>query len=313
MNLRDLLDQIFIKMEPELSKAYKEDYHQRGLSVSKISIVLGIILYAAFGLLDIWIVPLSKESVWLIRFGIVIPILALTFLLLFLIRNPQLVQWLLASVPLIAGLGIVMMIAIAQPDELGYRFYFSGLFLTLIWIYTFVRLRAVYATTVAWLITLSYLTVLIWAHGYLLSPETVYLFINQCFFFVSANLLGMVAAFSLEHNFKTIFLQKKRREDENKKRLAELYELINSSARSLKIGERLINSSQTAETLSENYAHKLKHIGNQIETFKDEIQRLEEGLHKIQEAMSQIKSEAMSSFALLKEFNQAMANFATTT
>jgi len=182
------------------------DFFRTSLPVVRIAIILGFVLYSLFGILDIWIVPVHHEQVWLIRYAIVCPLLITAFILTFRSIFVRIMQNLMTGISLVAGVGIVVMIAITFDSELGFRFYYAGLMLVLIWIYTLVRLRFTHATAVGWLITISYEIVTIFFNKLLATPDGTILFVNNNFFFLSANVLGMFASFTIEWYMRKNFL-----------------------------------------------------------------------------------------------------------
>ncbi|HNI28072.1 MAG TPA: ATP-binding protein, partial [Leptospiraceae bacterium] len=102
------------------------------------------------------------------------------------------------------GLGIAAMIGIAKESELGHNYYFTGLLLVIMWIYTFTRLRFISAVFSAWIVTLSYFYVIIFIHDIInVSPA---LFLNHLFFFISSNIIGMFSVYYFEYYYRKNFI-----------------------------------------------------------------------------------------------------------
>jgi PAS domain S-box-containing protein len=102
------------------------------------------------------------------------------------------------------------MIMIA-PSPGNYSYY-AGLILVFIYGYTFFKLRFIYATFAAWLIIIAYEIAAMWVSQ---TPTPVLL--NNNFFFLSANIIGMFACYSIEYYSRKEFMQARLLEAEKKK------------------------------------------------------------------------------------------------
>ena len=214
---KELPDFIF-RFSKETEKEFRSDYSEKSLVVNRAGYLLCIFLYGSFGLLDIWIVPETKHIAWLIRFTVVIPVVILIIILSFYDFFRRHDQSLLIISSSIVGLGIVLMIAFSKPNELGYKYYYSGLILVLIWLYTFIRLRFWGSLISGLTITLGYELVAIFVQHLPdggIENKGLLVFINNNFFFISANILGLFASYHNEKLHRTDFLQKRTIREEN--------------------------------------------------------------------------------------------------
>ena len=119
-----------LKFSGNLSKLeapFQSDYYRVSLLPIRISLVLGMLFYAAFGILDAVLMPEQKYTIWFIRFVIVCPALVGTLLASFLKSFERYMQPLLASVFILAGGGIIYIIVLA-PSPVNY-FHNAGLLL----------------------------------------------------------------------------------------------------------------------------------------------------------------------------------------
>ena len=91
----------------------------------------------------------------------------------------------------LAGGGIVAMIVIA-PTPINY-YYYAGLLLVIVWGYTFVRLRFIWALLAGWVQVALYEIVAIW-----ITPTPYEVLLSNNFFFISMNGIGMLACYSIE-------------------------------------------------------------------------------------------------------------------
>lgn len=174
-----------------LEYGYQREYHKKSLTHIRIALILGCLLYAIFGVLDAILIPDKKHLIWAIRYGFICPsILLVAFITRFKIVQ-QRIQPILAGLILITGSGIIMMILIAPPP-VSYSYY-AGLILIFIFGYTFVRARFLWACLGGWLVVLLYE---IAAIAIAQTPWPI--IINNNFFFISANIVGMLACYSME-------------------------------------------------------------------------------------------------------------------
>jgi putative nucleotidyltransferase with HDIG domain len=176
----------------EMEEAFINDHHQKSIIQVRLSFFLAILLYAFYAVLDYHIAPETKNLMWLIRFGCVLPIGALVLVTSFdkyfyKYREPT---FTLAF--LLYGLGILAMIAIA-PKPVDFSYY-ASLIVTFIFIYVFTGFRFIHATICALTILAlyQYLAVI-----YLHTPTDI--LTKNAFFFVSTNIIGMFGSFSLEY------------------------------------------------------------------------------------------------------------------
>ena len=248
---------------------FRAEYSEKSLVVNRAGFLLCIFLYGTFGLLDIWIVPETKHIAWFIRFAVVIPVaifIIISSFYDFFKRNDQL---LLIISSVIVGIGIVFMIAWSRPHELGHKYYYTGLILVLIWLYTFIRLRFWGSLISGLTITLSYEIVAIFIQRLTdggMESEGMLVFINNNFFFISANILGLFASYNNEKHHRSDFLQKRTIKEENalilnfNKMLHQRNEEITMQGKELEVQhERLSEQNQLLEQQKKSFLlHNIK-------------------------------------------------------
>jgi hypothetical protein len=197
-----------LRFQAELEHEFREDYYYRSIFTVRVALVLGIILYSAFGILDYFIVPENRFALWFIRFAVVVPVLFITLLITGTAFFRKAMQAILAFVSLMAGYGIVAMIAITAR-EVGSVYYYAGLMLVMMWTYTFIKLRSFYATIVCWSILMGYEVTAVFLQGLTETTELLSIFINNNFFFISSNIIGMFACYLIELFTRKDFLQRR--------------------------------------------------------------------------------------------------------
>jgi class 3 adenylate cyclase len=191
-----------LRFPPDLEPAFTEYHFLRSLAFIRFAIILAIVLYAAFGVLDLFIVPDVAGSIWIIRYAIVCPV-ALTVLTLTFTRRFMLIaQPILSALAALCGLGIVAMVAIADPSASA--LYYAGLLLVMPWAYSVLRLRFVYATAAAATILVGYEVVAIWVKH---TPPDI--LVNNNFFFISSVIVGVAAGYTIERGMRNEFLQRR--------------------------------------------------------------------------------------------------------
>jgi len=210
--VRDLILKFSVKRlkfdNPVLEKEFIEDYYYKSLMNVRIALILGIVLYSLFGILDVLVAPLSEKKILFIRFAIVTPGLLAVFIISFFNIFRKYMQHILMLITFISGLGIIAMLGIAVEVE-AILYYYAGLILILMWAYTLVKLRFIYAVIVCWAIVAGYEITAIFFQDMLTSKELLSRFINNNFFFISSNIIGMFAGYLIELYTRNDFLQRR--------------------------------------------------------------------------------------------------------
>ena len=90
--------------------------------------------------------------------------------------------------------------------------YYTGLILIFIFGYTFIRARFVYASIAGWSIVASYEI-----SAMALSDTPFEILVNNNYFFISANVIGMFINYFMEHSARRDFYMRKLLQTEQKK------------------------------------------------------------------------------------------------
>ena len=192
----------------EIEKQFQVEYHTTTISSTRLALVLGVALFSVFGILDIYALPISKHFVWFVRFAIVAPFLVLTLILSYVPSMQRYVQALMCTGVALSGLGIVAFIGVAHEEELGSRFYFTGLLLVSMWAYGLSRLRFWYAVLANLIIIIGYEYNGMVIKQLLATQTGIVIFTLHNFFFLGANVVGMFTSYTLERLSRKDFLQK---------------------------------------------------------------------------------------------------------
>lgn len=218
-------------LEPEFIKS---NFRESLIRV-RTAILIALFFYAIFGFLDAIIVPEQKIIFWAIRYGVVCPIALIVLLFSFRPEFEFYDQPCLFFMCLIGGLGIELMVILADPPA-SYSYY-AGIILIFITIYTFIRMRFFWAMACSWLIVAGY------EIGAVLADTPRIMLINNNFFFVSANILCMLAGYSMELNTRNRFFSRFRLEQEKNKVIQNNLELDQ------RVRERTLSLSKANEQL----------------------------------------------------------------
>ena len=194
-----------------LEKDFNNDYFSRSILPFRFSIVLAIFFYGIFAFLDAIMFPELKGIFWFIRFGIVTPILVAVILFSYSGLFKKFMQPVLSGIMYLTGLGIVVM-NIYASNLAGDYSYYAGLFLILMFGYTFIRARFIYATIAGWSIVISYEISALW-----LADTPIEVFINSNYFFISANVIGMFISYFMENSARRDFYMRKLLQNEREK------------------------------------------------------------------------------------------------
>jgi hypothetical protein len=104
-----------LRFADDLEPSFTQHRLEQSLPFARFALILALLLYALSGILDFYIVPVGARWIWVIRYVIFCPVAIAVFGLTFTRWFRPVMQPVLAGVATLAGLGIVAMIAIAQP------------------------------------------------------------------------------------------------------------------------------------------------------------------------------------------------------
>ncbi len=193
-----------------LEREFMDEYMEKSRGHIRFTILISALFYSAFGVLDVAVAPAALKSLALIRFAFFLPVCGLIFGLTYTAVFRRFWQLILGAWGLAAGLGIVAMIGVVQGE--ARNSYYAGLIMVFIVLYTWIRVRFVWATIVGWLIVAAFEILTI---GFLRTPSRVVLTHN--FFFIGSSFLGMFACYSMERYARMDFVMARLLQDEREK------------------------------------------------------------------------------------------------
>ncbi|MDO9510953.1 MAG: ATP-binding protein [Bacteroidales bacterium] len=185
-----IYNKITLAFPEKEEKLFQKKYFFDSLVQVRVSFVMVTFLYGIFGYLDSIMFPEYANAFHIIRYLFVVPTLATVFLLSFTKVFRKIWQVLLFFSTIIGGTGISIMI-LFLPENYTY---YAGMMLIFLAGYFFIKLRFLLASIAGWIILLIYnFGAIFYAH----SPSII--IINTNFFFISANIIGMFAAYNIEY------------------------------------------------------------------------------------------------------------------
>lgn len=139
-------------LDPKKEAAFSSGYNVDAVFLSRLALISGLFVYALFGVLDYYLLPEQYPHIWLIRFGIGVPVLALAITLSFFPGLRTYFDWVLLAVAQVIAVSLVTMLHIAEGAA-GMNF-ISGLLLLLVFNFVAFRMRV-------WVASLSGLLVIV--------------------------------------------------------------------------------------------------------------------------------------------------------
>ncbi|MDO8838326.1 MAG: ATP-binding protein [Parvibaculum sp.] len=185
--------------EAELEDNFAADNYARQISITRLSVVMGAFVFSLFGILDSYIVPEVLYEAWLLRFGLVCPVLlglvAFSYSGHISYKNSG---WL--SLAMVApGITVVTLTAIA--DAPGAYLYYAGLIVVIAYSNCLWRLSYIYSTAVSLTTVAAYQWVIVFVN-----PVPFEIFISNNAFMGSAVGISMFLNYVQERQLRVSFV-----------------------------------------------------------------------------------------------------------
>ncbi len=265
------LNLLTLSFPKEFENCFKKEHFKKSLRHVRIALILSIVFFGIFGILDAWIVPEAKYRLWFIRYAIYCPFALMVLLFSYSKLFEKYMQISIASVVCLAGLGIIAMIVLAPQS--GSNTYYAGLILVFIFGYTFFKLDFIYATATGILIVIAYEVAAIWV-----TETPVPILINNNFFFLTGNLFGMFACYSIELYSRKEFLQAQLLESEKRKVHTANLELES------KVEQRTSQLLKANKVLRQEISERNRaeeHLRESEEKYRRILESMEEGYYEV--------------------------------
>ena len=241
---------------------FLDTYFKNSIKPFRLSVLLGIFIYAVFYLLDTTLFPDLEKKFFIIRFGFVIPIMIGILIFSYIPDFRKYMQIVASFGMYITSFGVILMIVMTASHAGNYSYY-AGLILILFFGYTITRIRFIYAFVTGWLVVLTYE-----AASFMFTDTPAKILYNNNFFFLTSNLVGMFMSYYLEYTERrNFFLQLNLKKERQK--VFEVNELLEH-----KVQERTRDLTETNK--------KLKQEIERRDLYKKEKSQLEAQLFQLQ-------------------------------
>jgi len=210
MREADRLNPATLWFSGPLEREWCSRYLEKSLTQVRITYAVGAAFYCMFAILDYMVAPDSVADLWTIRFGVFLPVDLAALAWSFSPSYRRFAEAAMVAVLVTAGLGILAMLPLV-PSNASYSYY-AGLILVFIVSYTWASVRFVWVTIMGWMLVAAYEAVALWLVD---TPPRV--FVSNNFFFVGANVLGMLACYSIEWYARRDFLMARMLEEERER------------------------------------------------------------------------------------------------
>jgi diguanylate cyclase (GGDEF)-like protein len=197
-----------IRFAPALEAAYQADLAQEKARAFFWTSVLCSFLYLCFGVLDMYVLTSNVEGAWAVR-AIVVLFSALATASSRLSREAFLRNYslLVCLLYLWWGMGIETIILLAAPSDLGFSTYYAGLILVSMALYTWTYLHPLHAALTGLALVLSYVALALGSQHMGKGGDWIVL-VQNCFFLISANVVGAFSLYMRERFSRQAFLLK---------------------------------------------------------------------------------------------------------
>ena len=173
-------------------RRFEQAHLHESLPLIRLSLVLGAVIYALFGILDAQIMKPVLTEVMLIRFGIVIPVLLCVAGFTYSRHFTPVAESLLSFTFLVAGGGIIAMTAIGPPP--ASHWYYAGLAIVIIFSSIANRLHYTFSLAVSLVLLALYQVSAI-----ILNPIPLPVLVNNTFFLVFSIGMGALTNYVQEY------------------------------------------------------------------------------------------------------------------
>lgn len=126
-----------MRIQPTIgaADALMRSFFHRSVSTVRNWMLLGVLLFSLFGVLDIYYTPIHLKLAWSIRFGIIIPLLLFFYIITFIKSLNSHLSVILVCFVTTAIVGTNALSAVADSVEKGFHFWFVGLLLIMFWLH----------------------------------------------------------------------------------------------------------------------------------------------------------------------------------
>jgi PAS domain S-box-containing protein len=239
---------------PAVKKEFQEYYLTSSLLFMKRGFAVTICLFVFFALATQILFPHSPSKTYFLRFGAIIPIIAISLIAVYIRSLKKYLHSTLTIFAFLSSFAVFFVGAFSDIHDIGYNYFFTWVMLVLIGTYTFYRIRLFYCFAAGAVIVLSFVLATIVNHNFSEDPLD---FTNKLFFIMGISSVGYFVALSSQRLVYNNFL--------HKKELGEYNEKLENEVRERKITEAALKEAQL------HYLNLLDSIPDMIYVIDDKL------------------------------------------
>jgi predicted Ser/Thr protein kinase len=244
--------------DAEMERAYQGAYYRRSIRPVRAALGLAIGLFVLFSLLDPFLAPGEFQALWIVRLAIVAPILGA---LLAFTYTRAFERWFWKSqffAVVFGGSAIVYLGTLADTEFAASQV--VGIVLAVLWAHSVSRLSFLLATGATLFISALYVIVELRLDR--LEPTAL---LNNVLFIASANLIGMIASYSLEAGYRREFQQRMLLDQRRRELQESLDELHEAERRVSELERRAPDSLENLPRWAEQVASEIRRTVEAVE------------------------------------------------
>ena len=104
-----------LSFEKDVEEQFLHRYYSTSLKHSRIALLVGLLIFAAFGLQDSIIAPSVYKQLWIVRYALVCPVIGICFILTFFPWFERYYQPCVSLIILFAGLCLLVVASLDLP------------------------------------------------------------------------------------------------------------------------------------------------------------------------------------------------------
>lgn len=198
-----------------LEREFVQDNLRQSLNLIRFMMFASFMCMLGFGLVNSRFALLHVSPPWLdafnvIRAAVIAPVALVCFLTTFFRKLRRFSHLVVCLGILFFSVGISGRIALAPREDPAALLYYSGLILVCLVLNVGVHIRFIHAACTGAPIILLYLVSALFFNPFTATPQGMAFFLNNTFFFLAAELIGLIACFFSEYYRRNAFLLQRR-------------------------------------------------------------------------------------------------------
>lgn len=199
---------LMVFRDPQVEADFATRSLVQSLPFIRIYLLAAVGLYVAFGYLDSLVGGDAVTLMWLVRYGLVVPVMLIVLGLTFHPVFARQTQPALAVAMVACGAGVAAMCAIMPPPY--HSAYYAGLIMVTVYSGTLLGMRFTYSASVTVGLLLTYQVVSLW-----LNPVSLTDYISNNYFLTMATGIGVFSSYMLETHIRHNYIAQRIIEQKN--------------------------------------------------------------------------------------------------